>query len=158
MSQQLLLGFSRFVMRAAFVCCLSALALPASAQVGGPRFDSAVCTVQSVNVPMLSPTWQIKGTGSFKGVPAAYTGITNKVRFQMRANSTAAWVNLFEVNQTTGETNGGGPFDTGFQGLTVTPAAGNEFRISVSGDTVANPPDPAIMIIRIGSFEVTPIP
>ena len=108
---------------------------------------------------MLPSTWQIRGTGSFKDVPAGYTGITDKVRFQMRANSTAAWVDLFEANQTTGVVNGGGPIDTSFQPLGVTPVAGNEFRILLSGDTVANPPNnPSIGITAIGSNVTIPIP
>ena len=53
MSKQLLSGVSQFVLKTVLVGCLSALAVPATSLAAGPSFDSAVCTVQSVNVPML---------------------------------------------------------------------------------------------------------
>jgi hypothetical protein len=156
MRTQLLIGTGNRSLGWLLVCCLFALAVPAAAKAA--NFDDAVCAVQSVNNPPLPPTWQIRGTGKVKNIPAGYTAVTVKVTFQMRVNAAGAWGNLFDVDQTVGVTNGTANIDTGFQSMGA-PAKGNQYRIFLNGSVVAVPPNlPAIPLVGIGSTEITPVP
>jgi len=81
-----------------FACCLLALAIPASAKAVDPSFDSATCGVQSVSNPPFPLTWQIKGTGSVKDIPAGYSAVSVKITFQKRVDANGTWSDVAEVN------------------------------------------------------------
>jgi hypothetical protein len=121
---------------------LWAFAVPADARA--QQFDTSVCTVQSVTRNGAT-TWQIKGTSTVTGLiadPKSTINVKAKIVFQKKAKGAADWSDMFDVTVTTTADSGTAKIDTDFQNFTPAPAAGDQYRISLSG-TWRNPGPPA---------------
>lgn len=135
-----LLEAGKRMLSPAVLCCLWGFAAPADAPA--QRFNNATCTVQSVTKDGTT-TWQIKGTSTVTGLIAdPNSTVKVKVLFQKKGKGDADWFEILDLTLTVAANKGTANIDTNFQNLTPEPAAGDQYRITLSG-TWRNPGPPA---------------
>jgi hypothetical protein len=157
MRKQPLFGAGKHALCLVFLCCAGAFALPASRQAANPGFADLTPKFQQVQTPPAAATWQIKGAGSVKNLPNNTSNLKVTIVFEKRTSSTAAWSELFKVEQAHSPGNSGtADLDTGFIDLTTAPASGNQYRIKVSGKYTVGGQTTALPAAE--SDPVTPVP
>jgi hypothetical protein len=156
MRTQLLSGAGKRVLIPCILCCLWVFAVPVGASAA-TAFGNASCFVQSITMNGTT-TWQIKGTATVTGLVPGNNAVTVTVQFQKKANGAANWANMFSVTQTTNGVNGTATIDTGFITFTPAPAAGDQYRIAVSGTYMTGTPPMPVMLVAVGSTAITPVP
>lgn len=158
MATQRLSGAGQRMLSPVVLCCLWGFAVPCDARA--QQFENPTCTVQSVTKNGAT-TWHIKGTSSVAGLIADPNSTTVKVKivFQKKAKGDADWSDMFDVTLTAVADNGTAKINTDFQNLTPEPAAGDQYRISLSG-TWRNPGPPAKKgdLPATDSPPITPVP
>jgi hypothetical protein len=160
MATQRLSGAGKRMLTPVVLCCLWGFEVPADARA--QQFDNPICTVQSVDRKG-ETTWQIKGTVDVSGLIAnpnkKSVKVKAKILFQKKAKGAADWSDMFDVTSTTTTNSGTAKIDTDFQKFTPAPAAGEEYRISVSVTWMTVDPQPRSGDLpAVESPSVIPVP